>query len=160
MKKFTINLIMGLCTLLSLIFMAFSAHVTLDEQVAYLQKMLTDHYDESQELPGFKHAELNVTNSGFCRYKRYFEDGKMEYFSFNLTRFKDLEYQGDDKTGKLFLHTKGEQVIVQTYNDKKEGDVDSMATYMMIPVKGMLPADLTELTDRIAKMNAQLLVQK
>lgn len=160
MKKFTLNLKICLCVLSCLVFMAFSAHVLLDEELVYLQKKLIEHYDNAQEDRGIKRYELNVTNSGFCRYKRYFKTGKVEYFSFNLAKFKDLDYYGTDKNGLLVLRTKGEDVIVQTYNDKKGGDIDSMAAYMSIPLKNIEPQDLTELSVRLIKMNAQLLVQK
>lgn len=160
MKKFTLNLKMclGLCS--CLILMAFSAYVIPDEQIAYLQKKLTEHYDNAREEQDIKHYELNVTNRGFCRYKRYFNNGKIEYFSFNLLKFKSLDYDGAEQTGKLFFRTKGEDVIVQTYNDKEGGDVDTMATYLALPVKNMMPEDLTELSEKLLKMTAQLQAQK
>lgn len=163
MKKFTLNLRICLCALSCVILMAFSAQIILDEELAYLQKMLSEHYDSSREEKEIKRYELNVTNSGFCRYKRYFASGKVEYFSFNLIKFKGLDYQGTDESGEsgdLFLRTKGEDVIVQTYNDKVGGDVDSMAYFMTIPVKNMKTQDLSDLTARLIKMNAQLSVQK
>ncbi|MNL63796.1 hypothetical protein D3C87_1879620 [compost metagenome] len=58
------------------------------------------------------------------------------------------------------MRTSGENVIVQTYKDKKGGDVDSMATYMIIPLKNIEPQDLVDLSERLIKMNAQLLAQK
>ena len=159
MNKFTLSLKMSLFLLLCLIFMAFTAGI-LDEETAYIQKKLAEHYDNEQEGRQIKRYELNVTNTGFCRYKRYFTNGKVEYFSFNLVKFKTLDYYGTDKNGKLYLRTKGEDVIVQTYKDNDGGDVDSMATYMVIPLKNIEPQDLSDLSDRLAKMNAQLLAQK
>jgi hypothetical protein len=159
MNKFTLSLKMSLFLMLCLVFMAFSVGI-LDEQGAYIQEKLTEHYDEGQEGQQIKRYELKVTNTGFCRYKRYFNSGKVEYFSFNLVKFKDLDYYGTDKNGKLFLRTKGDDVIVQTYNDKKAGDIDSMAAYMVIPIKNIEPQDLSDLSDRLVKMNEQLLVQK
>ena len=106
-----------------------------------------------------KKYELNVTNSGFCRYKRFYTSGKVEYFSFNLCKFKDIDYLGTDKAGMLILKTLGDDVIVQTYNDRK-GDVDSMANYMSIPMKNVEVEDLSALSERLVKMNAHLLVQK
>ena len=159
MEKFTLNLKTGLCILICLVFMAFSAYIPLDEQFVYLQKKLVDHYDNTQESKEVKRYELNVTNSGFCRYKRYFNNGKVEYFSFNLMKFASMDYYGTDKNGKLLLRTKGEDVIVQTHNDKK-GDVDSMATYLSIPMKDMEPEDLVDLSERLTKLNGQILVQK
>ncbi|TCC87100.1 hypothetical protein [Pedobacter hiemivivus] len=160
MNKFTLSLRMSLFLSLSLILMAFTAHSLLDEQLVYIQKKLSEHHDNEHSGEQIKRYELNVTNNGFCRYKRYYLSGKIEYFSFNLVKFKDLDYYGTDKNGQLYLRTKGEDVIVQTYNDKKGGDVDSMATYMAIPLKNIEPQDLSDLLDRLVKTNAQLLAQK
>jgi hypothetical protein len=102
-----------------------------------------------------KRGELIVTNTGFCRYKRYFEDGKIEYFSFNLLKFKDLDYLGNVKAGKLLLHTMSDDVIVQTYNDKA-GDLDSMASSLIIPLKNIEPEDLADFSKRFLLMHAAL----
>ncbi|WP_214228676.1 hypothetical protein [Pedobacter sp. B4-66] len=160
MKKFTLNLKICVTLIMCSIFMAFSNTELLDEQITYIQKLLVNHYNEEPEISQIKHYELNVTNSGFCRYKRFFKSGKIEYFSFNLIKFRDLDYQKIDTTGVLFLYTKGDDVIVQTYNDRSEEDVDSMADYMSIPVKNIEANDITELTEAIKKMNARLLARK
>ncbi|SMD13305.1 hypothetical protein [Pedobacter nyackensis] len=160
MNKFTLSLKMSLSLLFCLIFMAFSMDITLDEQLAYIQKKLLEHHDSEHCEAEVKRYELNVTNTGFCRYKRFYTNGKVEYFSFNLVKFKDLDYYGTDKNGALYLRTKGENVIVQTYNDKRGGDIDSMATYMVIPLKNIEPQDLSDLSERLIKMNAQLLALK
>lgn len=159
MKKFTLNLKTGLFIVVCLVFTAFSAFIPFDEQLVYIQQKLIDHYDSAQESKEVKRYELNVTNNGFCRYKRYFNNGKVEYFSFRLAKFSGMDYYGTDKNGKLYLRTKGEDVIVQTHNDPK-GDVDSMANYMSIPLKDMEPEDLTDLSERLTKINSQVLVQK
>lgn len=140
--------------------MAFSKPKLFDEQITYIQQLLVNHYNEEPETSQIKHYELNVTNNGFCRYKRFFKSGKIEYFSFNLVKFRDLDYQGTDTTGALFLYTKSDDVIVQTYNDRNEEDIDTMADYMSIPVKNIAAKDLTELSEQIKKMNARLLAQK
>lgn len=160
MNKFTLSLRMCLCLLPGLLLMAFGAFNKLDEELAYIGKKLSEHHDSDQVQEQIRHYELNVTNTGFCRYKRYYVSGKVEYFSFNLIKFKDLDYDGTEENGLLYLRTRGENVIVQTYNDKKDGDVDSMATYMVIPVKNIKPGDLSDLSDRLVKANALLLAQK
>ena len=160
MNKFTLSLKMSLCLLLCLLLMAFCIPGLLDEELAYIGKKLSEHHDSEHAKEQIKRYELNVTNTGFCRYKRYYVNGKVEYFSFNLIKFKDLDYYGTDKNGLLYLRTSGENVIVQTYNDKKDGDVDSMATYMVIPLKNIEPGDLSDLSERLVKLNAQLLAQK
>lgn len=160
MKKFTFNLRKCGFILTGLVLMSFSVPILLEEQAVYIQNMLKDHYDERSVAPEIKRYELNVTNTGFCRYKCYFTSGKVAYFSFNLKKFKDIDYYGSDKRGTLYLRTIGEDVIMQTYNDRRNGDIDSMASCMSIPLKNIEPQDLIDLSDRLAKMNAQLSAQK
>lgn len=159
MKKFTLLLKMCLFLSVCVVFMAFTPVSTFDEQINYIQKLLSSHYDNTSGSLSVDRYELNVTNNGFCRYKRHFTNGKIEYRSFNLLRFKDLDYYGTDKSGDLFLRTKSDDVIVQTYNDK-EGDVDSMATYMAIPIKNIEPQDLSDLHERLIRLNTQRSAQK
>lgn len=160
MKMFTLGLRMSISLLFCVILMAFAAGVTIDEELIYIQNKLVEHHDSERGEERISRYQLNVTNTGFCRYRRYYASGKVEYFSFNLAKFKDLDYYGTDKQGELYLRTTGENVIVQTYKDKRGGDVDSMATYMVIPLKNIDAQDLVDLSDRLVKTNAQLLAQK
>lgn len=155
MKKFTINLKSVLLACSGLILCGFGASKLMDEDAALVQKKLSEHYDTGHQGADIRKYELYVTNNGFCRYKRHFENGKVEYFSFNIVKFKDLDYLGTVKNGRLYMRTSGEDVIVQTYNDRK-GDVDSMATFLAIPLKDMEPEDLAELSLRFHQMNVQL----
>ncbi|KQR70694.1 hypothetical protein [Pedobacter sp. Leaf176] len=151
MKKFTICLkllsIPAICVFLT----AFSVHDSLEEYAMFLQKSFTEHYDSSKESTVVKKYELNVTNTGFCRYKRYFNNGKIEYFAFKLAKFRDLDYYGTTKAGLLYLRTKNDDVIVQTYNDKN-GDVDSMATCVVIPLKNIEAEDLNQIRQNLTKI--------
>ncbi|RDC56351.1 hypothetical protein DU508_12155 [Pedobacter chinensis] len=151
MKKFTIGLKISLISALSILLCAFSDPESLEQYVEYLQKSLTEHYDFSQESNQIKRYELNITNNGFCRYKRYFNNGKTEYFAFNLAKFKDMDYYGNTSSGKLYLRTKGDDVIVQTYKDKG-GDVDSMATQVIIPLKNIEAEDLNQIRDHLERI--------
>jgi hypothetical protein len=160
MKKFTLLLKMCLFLSVCVVFMAFIPVFSFDEQTSYIQKLLSSHYNDTSGSLAVDRYELNVTNNGFCRYKRHFTNGKVEYFSFNLLKFKDLDYYGTDKSGDLFLRTKSDDVIVQTYNDRDEGDVDSMATYMVIPLKNIEPQDLSDLNERLIRLNTQRFAQK
>ncbi|PYF72443.1 hypothetical protein [Pedobacter nutrimenti] len=155
MKKFTKNLRSLLLAASGLVLCAFSLEGLLNEDAVYVQKKLSDHYDVAAQGADIKRYELNVTNTGFCRYKRHFANGKVEYFSFNFSKFKDLDYYGTVKNGRLFLRTKGEDVIVQTYNDKK-GDIDSMSSYLSIPLRDMEPEDLTDFLEKFRRINVQL----
>ncbi len=160
MKKFTLPLRMFFFLFFCLFLTAFTINDVLDEDVMYIQDVFDNHYDAGKELKVLKRYELVITSTGFCRYRKYFVSGKVEYFSFNLKKFKDIDYLGNDKKGKLLLNTKGEDVIVQTYNDRKNGDIDSMATFVSIPLKDIEPEILIGLSDRLIKMNGLLLVQK
>ncbi|WP_316832889.1 hypothetical protein [Pedobacter aquatilis] len=151
MKKFTFCLKLALIPAFCLLLTAFSLKDSLEEYVVFLQKSLTEHYDSSQENTQIKKYELNVTNNGFCRYKRYFNNGKIEYFAFKLAKFKDLDYYGTTASGLLYLRTKNDDVIVQTYNDKK-GDVDSMGTAMIIPLKNIEAEDLNRIRESLTKI--------
>ncbi|QPH39126.1 hypothetical protein [Pedobacter endophyticus] len=152
MKKFTLGLKMSLAAISCVFFCAFSEPDTLIESVTVLQKYLTDHYDTSQESATIKRYELNITNNGFCRYKRYFNSGKTEYFAFKLSKFSGMEYIGDTASGRLLLRTKGDDVIVQTYKDQG-GDVDSMATQVVIPLKNIEAEDLNVLQNNFVKIS-------
>jgi hypothetical protein len=155
MEKITVCLKSSVFMLCCLAFFAFTSTDILNEQAIFVQKKLVDHYDAQQEAFGLKREELTVTNTGFCRYKRYFESGKIEYFSFNLIKYKDLDYLGTVKGGKLLIHTSSDDVIVQTYNDKA-GDLDSMASGMTIPLKNIEPEDLVALSKSFLLMHAAL----
>lgn len=150
MKKFTHCLKFSAYALLSVIFLSFSPD-PFEQDLAEVQQKLTDHYNFTPVL--LKKYELTVTKTGFCRYKCFFNTGKVEYFSFNLMKFRTLDFLGNTQKGILFLRTKGDDVIVQTYNDSKRGDLDSMATYMSIPLKNMEAEDLNALSAKLQRMS-------
>jgi hypothetical protein len=156
MKKFTPSLKMSAYGLLCFIFLSFSAYGPVEEEAAYVQQKLTDHYNAVSGAKDMKKYELHITDKGFCRYKRFFNNGKIEYFSCNLLKFKDVGYLGNTQSGTLLLHTKGEDVIVQTYNDSKGGDIDSMATFMAIPLKNLEAEDLIDLSEKFQQMSVKL----
>ena len=151
MKKFTLGLKISLCSVFCVGLFAFSDPETMEQYAGFLQKTLADHYDASQENSQIKSYELNVTNNGFCRYKRYYKSGKTEYFSFKLSKFKEMNHLGDASAGKLLLQTKGDDIIVQTYKDKG-GDVDSMTTQLMIPLKNVEAEDLNLIRDNLERI--------
>lgn len=154
MKKFTFILKLAVFPLLLMLVSAFAKIDSLDEDLSYLQNTFFNHYDASQESNQIKRYELNVTNNGFCRYKRFYINGKTEYFAFKLSRFKDMDYFGTTETGKLYLRTKGEDVIVQTYKDKG-GDVDSMATQVIIPIKNIQAEELNLIRENLSKLSGK-----
>ncbi|WP_231462322.1 MULTISPECIES: hypothetical protein [unclassified Pedobacter] len=158
MKKFTFCLRLLCIPILCMFLYAFSSVDSVDEYVNYLQKSFTEHYDFAQESSTIKKYELNVTNNGFCRYKRYFNSGKVEYFAFKLAKFKDLDYLGTSTAGKLYLRTKSDDVIVQTYNDRA-GDVDSMAASIVIPLKNIEAEDLNQIRESLTRIGPNKTIQ-
>ena len=151
MKKFTIGLKISVISVVCTTLCAFSDPDTIEHYTSFLQKSFLDHYDISQESKQIKRYELNITNNGFCRYKRYYNNGKTEYFAFKLAKFKDMDYFGSPTAGKLFIRTKGDDVIVQTYKDRG-GDVDSMATQVIIPLKNVEAEDLNLIHDYLERI--------
>ena len=159
MKKFTLCLKISLLSAFCMFLCAFSDPESMEQYAIYLHKTLTDHYDSSQESDQVKRYELNVTNNGFCRYRKIYNSGKQELFAFNLSSFKTMDYYGNGTRGELYLRTKRDDVIVQTRNDKK-GDIDSMGTYLVIPLKNIEITELNALSESFQKFNAALVAQK
>ncbi|MGY3055356.1 hypothetical protein ACVWYG_003571 [Pedobacter sp. UYEF25] len=155
MEKITKALIIAAVAVVGLIFCAFSNPNPLNDHLIYLQKTLIDHYDTGQDQNTVKRYELNVTNTGFCRYRRFYSSGKTEYFSFKLSKFKDLDFFGTTQGGKLILRTTGDDVIVQTYNDRA-GDVDSMTNSVSIPLKNIEVDDLNKIKVTAVKISGEL----
>jgi len=154
MKKFTFSLKTGVYALVCLIFL--SSYGPTEEDAVYLQQRLYDHHDTAVLGQNIKKYELQVTNKGFCRYKRFFNNGKVEYFSFNLLKYKQLDYLGSTQKGMLYLRTRGDDVIVQTYHDSRGGDIDSMATFMAIPIKSIEAEELNDLSEKFQQMSEKL----
>lgn len=156
MKKFTLCLKIGVCFGLCLVLISFSSYRSEEDDTVYVQQKLTDHYNNEPEGSNIKKFELSITSSGFCRYKRFFKNGMIEYFSFSLNKFSQLDYSGTVGSGKLYLRTKGDDVIVQTYNTKKGDDIDSMATAMIIPLKNIEAEELNELQEKFLLLSQKL----
>lgn len=123
----------------------FGFKTTPDAQqlLSWSNSILNRVYDPSAELK-LKKWELSVTDSYFLRLRKTFQNGKQEYFSCQLGSFSDLDYIGTAASGTIRINTKADNVIVQTYNDRK-GDIDSMATSFNIPVKDIQPEQLDSL---------------
>jgi len=155
MQKFTMRLKKSVFFSVCLVLFVCSAFETAEESTEIIQNTLTKYYDSTIEGSALKRYELNVTNSGFCKYKKVYTNGKTEFFSFNLSRFKNIEYYGNTARGELHLYTKNDDVIVQTHNDRK-GNVDSMATHMIIPVKEINQDVLNGLSAQFKQVNSIL----
>jgi len=121
-----------------------------DEALTWIHQCLTTSFDRSAELKLQKH-ELNITPSGFLRVKKTYVNGKQEYFSFNIKRFKDLDYYGSNLNGRLLLKTIDDDIIVQTFNDPK-GNIDSMTNVLTIAVLNMEAERLDSLRNALLTM--------
>ncbi len=126
---------------------SYSFKYAFDEQdwLAYTNRCLAQSYDSSGDVK-LKKVELTVNTDYFIRLRKTFAKGKQEYYSFNLHNFNDIDYMGSANNGTLELRTIADDIIVQTYNDRK-GDVDSMTTVLNIPVKNMEPERLDSLRE-------------
>jgi hypothetical protein len=162
MKKFTQFMKMWCFFYVAATFFIISAFLivdSLEEDSLFLENKLLAHYDEDFSFKQIKRYELSVTNSGFCRYKRYFQNGKIEYYAFNFLRYKDSDFFGTTSRGLLYLRTAEDDVIVQTYKDPG-GDVDSMASQLIIPLKQVEAEDLNSLAARFLSMRETLRKQQ
>ncbi|WP_214071416.1 hypothetical protein [Mucilaginibacter sp. dw_454] len=106
-------------------------------------KCLSESFDPSSDIK-IKKWELVLTDDSFIRLRKTFQNGKQEYFSLYLQKMDDMEYLGNVNNGTLELKAKSDDIIVQTYNDR-QGNVDSMASVLKIPVKNMEPERLDSL---------------
>jgi hypothetical protein len=119
------------------------AGMTDEDWLTWGNKCLAQCFDPSAG-PKMKKWELTLTDDSFIRLRKTYQTGKQEYFSLHLQRLQDIDYLGDVDSGTLQLKAIADDIIVQTYNDKK-GNVDSMASVLNIAVKNMEPELLDSL---------------
>ncbi|HEY2580217.1 MAG TPA: hypothetical protein VGI43_00335 [Mucilaginibacter sp.] len=134
-KKFFVTAIVIIA-----VFANYGFKYSFNEQdwLSWTNKCLAQSYDPSADAK-LKKWELTITNDDFIRLRKTYQKGKQVYYSFNLGKLNGIDYFGDTFKGTVRLKAVEDDIIVQTYNDRK-GDVDSMATVMSIPVKNM-PAE-------------------
>lgn len=159
MKKFTLNLKNRLFISSLIALCIFSGFNYQQEQPTFIQNLLIKYYDNDAQIKDIKRFEINVTNNGFCRYRKIYNNGKQELFAFNISSFKTMDFYGTGTKGELYLRTKKDDVIVQTRNDKK-GDIDSMGTFIVIPLKNIEISELNALSESFQKFNTALVAQK
>ncbi len=156
MKKFTLNLKKFVFFSVCLSFLLFSGFDLPEEQTVYIQSMLLKYYDNDLQSKEVKRYEINVTNTGFCRYRKIFTNGKEEYYAFNFSRFKSMDFYGTAEKGELYLRTKSDDVVVQTRNDRK-GEIDSTGTFVVIPLKNIDEVLLNQLANHFKKVSEELI---
>jgi len=126
-----------------------------DEDAGFIQDTLNRYYDSGVDGANLKRFEISVSDNGFCKYKKFYKNGKTELFSFNLLRLKEMAYYGNNLAGQLYLFTRNDDVIVQTHNDRK-GDIDSMATEMVIPIRQIEAEQLNALAGQFRHFTQRL----
>jgi len=138
-----------LIILLALVLIHFSFKPAMSEQemLTWSNRCLMESYDPSGDVK-LKKWEFTLTPDAFVRLKKHYTNGKEEYYSFHLHRYKDMNYLGTTLTGTLRLNAIADDIIVQTKDDPK-GDIDSMATQLNIPVKNMQPERLDSLQEML-----------
>ncbi|WP_428330392.1 hypothetical protein [Mucilaginibacter sp.] len=122
---------------------SFKYSMNSQDWLIWTNHCLSQAYDPSADTK-LKKWDFLVTGDSFIRLRKTYAKGKQEYFSFNLHNFNDMDYIGNTNVGTLELKTMADDIIVQTYNDRK-GDVDSMTTVLNIPVRNMEPERLDSL---------------
>lgn len=110
-------------------------------------KCLAESFNPSTDIK-LKKWEIMLTPEHFIRLRKTYQHGKQEYYSFNLSKLDSVNYLGTATAGELRFKTLADDIIVQTYEDPK-GDIDSMATALSIPVKGMTPERVDSLNNAI-----------
>lgn len=132
-----------LVALLSLSGAACLCFAVEQDWLGWSNQCFTTSYDATADVK-LKKFEINLTDDSFLRLRKTYQNGKQEYFSLQLQQLDDLVYLGTIYKGILRLKTKDDDVIVQTYNDRK-GNIDTMATILDIPLKNMEPERLDSL---------------
>lgn len=122
--------------------------------IAWSNKTLLHIYDPTTEVK-LKKWELTITDDLFLRFRKTYTNGKQEYYSCHLHSFNDLDYLGTTRVGSLTISTQADDIIVQTYNDRK-GDVDSMTNVLSIPVRNMEPEQVDSLRNALQTFKKEL----
>ncbi len=129
--------------LLALLHLSFTTGADEQQLLDWSNKCFSESYDPSGDVK-LKKYDWTLTPDAFIRLRKTYDKGKEEYYSFQLHRLSDMSYIGNAAGGTLKFKTIADDIIVQTYNDRK-GDIDSMATELDIPVKNMQPERIDSL---------------
>jgi hypothetical protein len=150
-KSILLQAKVGLISLIILLSIGFSYAFKLKmgekEWLDWSNKCLSESFDPSTDIK-LKKYEITLTEDHFLRLRKTYQHGKQEYFSFRLNKLDSVKYIGETTPGQLQFKTIADDIIVQTYEDPK-GDIDSMATILDIPVKGMSPQRVDSLNEAI-----------
>jgi len=150
-----ISLFIVLCAIVLVFGGAARFNETLQDIAKRTQLRLNALHNPDREGLKLKQCELLLSETGFLRYRRTHTNGKQEYFSFNLSRIKSINYLGNNISGELAIETIEDDIIVQTFNDRR-GNVDSMATHFNLSLNEAEAEDLNALQNDLLEMKARL----
>lgn len=146
--------LLPLFVLITLFLASFIAIMDEQDWQNWTNKFLIDRYDPSAEEK-IKKWEIMLTPDHFIRVRKTYQQGKQEYYSFNLKRFTEINYlSGTGLTDTLQIQTQADDIIMQTYDDPK-GNIDSMETMLKIPVKKIEPLRLDSLRQALNFLKAK-----
>lgn len=147
------NLPLAMLAGCSLLCAGFVWRADKQQAIFWGNKCLSQLFDSAGDSK-LKNCNISLTDDSFMRLRKTYQGGRQEYYSFNLHRFNDISYLGTEANGVLRIHTRADDIIVQTYNDPK-GDVDSMATMLSIPVRNVTATQLDSLRHILLYLRAQ-----
>jgi hypothetical protein len=146
-------LLVGFAVTMSVI--AFKSDEVMHLLAEQTQTKLNTFHSIEPETMKIKKCEITISDDGFLRYRKTYLNGKQEYYSFNLSRLKSVDYMGSIQYGSLNIKTMEDDVIVQTYNDRS-GNVDSMTVELDINLSKVEPEDLQTLHQNLFEMKRLL----
>ena len=137
-----------ICTILLAAIAGLCFRPQMDEQemLTWTNKVFAENFDPTTDSK-LKKCDWVLTPDAFIRMNKTYQNGKQEYFSFHLHRLVDMEYLGNSSFGNLQFTTNQDDIIVQTHNDRKGGDLDTLATVLTVPVRNMQPERLDSLRE-------------
>lgn len=143
---------------LAAVLLLLTAFKTADDTarlIDWTNRYLTEAFDPGSETK-LKKWELALSPDLFIRLRKTYTNGRQEYYSFKLDKFKDIDYLGTASGGTLQLETYNDDIISQTYNDPK-GDVDDMVSTLPLPVKNTRPERLDSLRNALLQLKDAML---
>lgn len=136
-RKTVAPIVLGAAFLMSFVTMAVSP-------ADWCKQFMSFNFDTSAGNIKLKKWEFSITDNGFFRLRKYFPNGKQEYYSFSLRKINNVDYLGSVTGGSLVLQTIHDDIIVQTYNDPA-GNIDSMSSTLRLPLKSTSAEQLDSL---------------
>ena len=119
----------------ALLFLSFIAVTDEQKLLDWGNRCFCESYDASGDT-SLKKYDLVLTHNAFIRLLKTYQNGKQEYYSFQVHRLNEIKYIRNPDGDTLQFKTNADDVILQTFNDP-DGDLDSMVTHLDIPVNTM-----------------------